>query len=62
MNLATDPDRVRSVPCAAIGPITAATAREHGFPVAVESRESTIPGLFSAVCNYYDRKGVRSRL
>ena len=57
MNLATDPDGVRSVPCAAIGPITAATAREHGFQVAVESRESTIPGLFAAVCNYYDRKG-----
>ncbi len=61
MNLATDPDRVRSVPCAAIGPITAETAREHGFQVLVESSESTIPGLFAAICNDYDRKGVRSR-
>ena len=60
MNLATDPERLRSHPCAAIGPITAATAQEHGFRVAVESSESTIPGLFGAICGYYDRKGVRS--
>lgn len=52
MNLATDPDAVRSVPCAAIGPITAATAREHGFQVAVESRESTISGMFEALFRY----------
>ena len=60
MNLATDPDRVRSVPCAAIGPITAATAREYGFRVAVESRESTIPGLFAAIRGYCERKADRS--
>ena len=57
MNLATDPDRVRSVPCAAIGPITAATARENGFQVDVESRESTIPGLFGAICRHYKPEG-----
>lgn len=53
MNLARDPDQVRSVPCAAIGPITADTAREYGFRVVVESRQSTIPGLFSAICRSY---------
>lgn len=61
MNLATDPDRVRSVPCAAIGPITADTARERGFQVAIESQESTIPGLFEAACEYYVRKRDRRR-
>ncbi len=61
LNLARDPDRVRSVPCAAIGPITAATAREHGFQVAVESQESTIPGLFDTICGYCDWKADRSR-
>ena len=57
MNLATDPDRIRSVPCAAIGPITAATARENGFQVDVESRESTIPSLFGAICRHYKPEG-----
>ena len=61
MNLATDQDRVRSVPCAAIGPITAATARENGFRVDVESRESTIPGLFSAICGNWDPRAAQSR-
>ena len=59
VDLATDPDRIRSVPCAAIGPITAATAREHGFQVAVESRESTIPGLFAAICGDFDSRGAK---
>ncbi len=60
MNLATSPDRVRTVPCAAIGPITAATAREHGFHVVIESQESTVPGLFAAISGYCDREGIRS--
>ena len=55
MNLARDPDRVRSVPCAAIGPITAATAREHGFRVAIESQKSTILDLFATICSYINR-------
>ena len=61
VNLASDLDRVRAVPCAAIGPITAATAREQGFQVAVESRESTIPGLLDTICGYCDWKAGRSR-
>ena len=61
MKLATDPDRVRSVSCAAIGPITAETAREHGFRVVVESSESTIPGLFAAICNDDGGKDLRNR-
>lgn len=62
VDLATDPDRIRSVPCATIGPITAATARENGFRVAVESRKSTIPGLFAAICgDFYRRSAKRGR-
>ena len=62
MNLATDPDGVQSVPCAAIGPITGATAREHGFQVVVESQESTIAGLLGAICVYCDHKADRRRI
>jgi uroporphyrinogen III methyltransferase/synthase len=60
LDLASDPERLRSHPCAAIGPITADTAREHGFRVVVESRESTIPGLISAIGTFYGlrRHGV----
>ena len=61
MKLATDPDAVRSVPCAAIGPITAETAREYGFQVVVESSESTIPGLFAAICDDDGGKDLRNR-
>jgi len=40
------PDRIR---VAAIGPITAGTARELGYDVVVVAREYTIPGLVEAV-------------
>jgi uroporphyrinogen-III synthase len=35
---------------AAIGPVTAATAREHGLAVAVEAEVHTIAGLVDALC------------
>lgn len=38
---------------AAIGPITARTARGHGLPVHVVAREYTIPGLIDALRAYY---------
>lgn len=40
---------VRAVPAAAIGPITARTARQCGFRVAVMPRQSTIPALAAAI-------------
>lgn len=36
-----------------IGPVTAATARALGLPVAAVAEEYTVPGLVSAICNYY---------
>jgi uroporphyrinogen III methyltransferase/synthase len=42
----------RTVNVAAIGPITAATARELGFGVAVESSEHTIAGLVAAIARW----------
>jgi uroporphyrinogen III methyltransferase/synthase len=41
---------------AAIGPITAATAREHGFEVVVSPREYTIPALTEAIGEYFARR------
>ncbi|MFW6200882.1 MAG: uroporphyrinogen-III synthase [Gemmatimonadota bacterium] len=45
------------VPVAAIGPITAATARELGYDVVVVADEYTIPGLVSAVERYCAGRG-----
>ncbi len=38
---------------ACIGPVTAATAREHGIPVRVESGRHTIAGLVQAIEDHY---------
>lgn len=38
---------------AAIGPITAETAKEHGFEVVVRAREYTIPGLVAAITEHF---------
>ena len=46
---AVGPEAVPPV-VAAIGPVTAATAREHGLPVAVEAEVHTIEGLVDALC------------
>lgn len=44
---------LRGVALAAIGPITAATLREHGLEPAVVAREYTIPGLTTALVAYF---------
>jgi uroporphyrinogen III methyltransferase / synthase len=38
---------------ATIGPITSASAREHGLPVHVEAAEYTVPGLVRAIERHY---------
>ena len=41
------------IPAACIGPITAKTARDHGWRVAIEAEEYTIQGLVKAIRAYY---------
>jgi hydroxymethylbilane synthase len=38
---------------ACIGPVTAATARELGLQVAIEAEEQTVPGLVTAIVDYF---------
>lgn len=47
------PKIAASIPAACIGPITAATAREHGFAIAAEAKKYTMAGLFEEVCSYF---------
>ena len=42
------------IPAAAIGPITADTATEHGFHVVVQPEDSTIPALAKAIAEHFD--------
>lgn len=51
--------RTKGVVIAAIGPVTAATARSGGLPVTVESREFTIEGVTNALINYYLKRDKR---
>ncbi len=44
---------VGQLPGACIGPVTAATAREHGVPVRVESGRHTIAGLVQAIEEHF---------
>lgn len=46
----TDVGRLR---CAAIGPVTAETARECGFEVVAEAEEYTLTGLVAAIEDYF---------
>ncbi|MFQ5670226.1 MAG: uroporphyrinogen-III synthase [Acidobacteriota bacterium] len=61
------PDEARSrlvkagAVAACIGPVTAATARESGFPVAIEASQFTVPGLLAALETYYGRTAARDR-
>ena len=43
---------------AAIGPVTAATARGHGLEVAVEAREHTLDGVVEALGTHFGRGGT----
>lgn len=45
-----DASRLGNAEIACIGPITAATAREHGLSVAIVADEYSIPGLIDALC------------
>jgi len=45
--------RIRKVPVAAIGPITAATARREGFRVALMPRVYTVPDLTRAILRWF---------
>jgi uroporphyrinogen III methyltransferase/synthase len=42
-------EALRELPCASIGPITSATLRKNGIPVALQASEYTIPGLVQAL-------------
>src|SRR5579875_50902 len=46
-------ERVEGVTAAAIGPITAATARAHGFDLVVSSPEYTVDGLLATILKYF---------
>ena len=47
-------EALRGVALAAIGPITAATLREHDLEPAIVAEEYTIPGLTTALVAYFD--------
>ena len=50
-----------SATVASIGPVTSDTIRKLGLAVAVEARESTVPGLVEAIREYFgDRGGGRA--
>ncbi len=49
---------LESVTIAAIGPITARTAREHGLTVAIEAERYTIDGLMEALIETQRRNGA----
>jgi uroporphyrinogen-III synthase len=48
--LDNDAARLKSAQIACIGPITEATAREHGLNVTITANEYSIPGLIDALC------------
>jgi len=43
---------------AVIGPVTAASARELGLPVAIEAEDYTVGGLVAALVRYYGEGGT----
>lgn len=45
-----NPSRLSSAIIACIGPITEATARQHGLDVSITADEYSIPGLINALC------------
>lgn len=48
--------RALELPVAAIGPITAETAREKGFTVLVQPDRHTVPALVEAIVDYFSRR------
>jgi uroporphyrinogen III methyltransferase/synthase len=47
---------VLAVPAAAVGPVTAATARELGYPVVAVAEEHTMEGLVGAVIGWWSSR------
>jgi uroporphyrinogen III methyltransferase / synthase len=50
------PSLLERVAVASIGPITTATAVDHGLSVSIEAKEYTIDGLLDALCRYFETK------
>ena len=46
-------DAIGDTPVACIGPITAATAREHGMSVQVMPTENTVPAMTDAIVRFF---------
>jgi len=53
--LAEEVEDVRQFRCAVIGPITAATAREHGLNIVVQAERSSVPDLVRAIERYFQQ-------
>jgi len=50
------PNLLKGITIACIGPITARTAKEWGMKVQIQPKQYTIPGLTSAIAEYFDKK------
>ncbi len=53
--LAKEVEDVRQFRYAVIGPITAATAREHGLKIVVQAERSSVPDLARAIEQYFQQ-------
>ncbi len=53
--LAEEVEDIRQFRCAVIGPITAATAREHGLKIVVQAERSSVPDLARAIEQYFQQ-------
>lgn len=51
--------RIRQLPTACIGPVTAETARELGLDVQIEARHYTVEGLLKAIKEWFKVNAVR---
>ncbi len=58
VSLAEDSQSLKRYRYAAIGPITAGTAEEHGLQVVVQAGKSTIPDLVEAIVCYFSETGA----
>jgi len=54
-SLAEKVEDVQRFRCAVIGPITAATAREHGLKIVVQAEKSSVPDLVRAIEKYFQQ-------
>lgn len=48
-----DPEILRTLPCAVIGPITASTAQENNLQIRIQPEEATIPAFVEAIAKYF---------